>query len=191
MDIEPAPSEGDWRDKPTSTSPGWIEGSYPRTDLRLDASPGWPNHSLLSTASYISAPRQESCSVACPSLRGASSFKTYTREHAATTHSRGQCVPPRLLLAHRGHRRQRDRAHLRGVPVLRPQVQPPCARLADHPRHMALCCVGAGHRRAFGVPNSIITDNGSQFTGRKFLEFCDKFHIRVDWAAVAHPRTNG
>jgi transposase InsO family protein len=43
----------------------------------------------------------------------------------------------------------------------------------------------------FGVPNSIITDNGSQFTGRKFLEFYDKFHIRVDWAAVAHPQTNG
>jgi transposase InsO family protein len=43
----------------------------------------------------------------------------------------------------------------------------------------------------FGVPNSVITDNGSQFTGRKFLEFCDKFHIRVDWEAVAHPQTNG
>jgi transposase InsO family protein len=42
----------------------------------------------------------------------------------------------------------------------------------------------------FGVPNSIITDNGSQITGRKFLEFCDKFHIRVDWAIVAHPQTN-
>jgi transposase InsO family protein len=42
----------------------------------------------------------------------------------------------------------------------------------------------------FGVPNSIITDNRSQFTGKKFLEFCDKFHIRVDWAAVAHPQTN-
>jgi transposase InsO family protein len=42
----------------------------------------------------------------------------------------------------------------------------------------------------FGVPNSIITDNGSQFTGRKFLEFCDKFHIRVDWAAITHPQTN-
>jgi transposase InsO family protein len=42
----------------------------------------------------------------------------------------------------------------------------------------------------FGVPNSIITDNGSQFTSRKFLEFCDKHHIRVDWAAVAHPQTN-
>jgi transposase InsO family protein len=43
----------------------------------------------------------------------------------------------------------------------------------------------------FGVPSFIITDNGSQFTGRKFLEFCDKFHIRVDWAVVAHPQTNG
>jgi hypothetical protein len=43
----------------------------------------------------------------------------------------------------------------------------------------------------FGVPNSIITDNGSQFTGWKFLEFCDKYHIRMDWAAVAHPQTNG
>jgi transposase InsO family protein len=43
----------------------------------------------------------------------------------------------------------------------------------------------------FGVPNSIITDNGSRFTGRKFLEFYDKHLIRVDWAAVAHPQTNG
>jgi transposase InsO family protein len=43
----------------------------------------------------------------------------------------------------------------------------------------------------FGVPNSIITDNGSQFKGGKFLEFCDKFHICVVWAAVAHPQTNG
>jgi transposase InsO family protein len=43
----------------------------------------------------------------------------------------------------------------------------------------------------FGVPNSIIINNGSQFTGRKFLEFCDKYHIHVDWAAVAHPQTNG
>jgi hypothetical protein len=43
----------------------------------------------------------------------------------------------------------------------------------------------------FVVPNSIITDNDSQFTDRKFLEFCDKHHICVDWAAAAHPQTNG
>jgi transposase InsO family protein len=43
----------------------------------------------------------------------------------------------------------------------------------------------------FGVSNSIITDNGTQFTGKKFLDFCDDHHIRVDWAAVAHPMTNG
>jgi ribonuclease HI/transposase InsO family protein len=43
----------------------------------------------------------------------------------------------------------------------------------------------------FGVPNSIITDNGMQFTGKKFLNFCEDHHIHVDWAAVAHPMTNG
>jgi transposase InsO family protein len=42
----------------------------------------------------------------------------------------------------------------------------------------------------FGVPNSI-TDNGTQFTGKKFLDFCEDHHIRVDWAIVAHPMTNG
>jgi ribonuclease HI/transposase InsO family protein len=43
----------------------------------------------------------------------------------------------------------------------------------------------------FGVPNVIITDNGTQFTGKKFLDFCDRHHIRVNWSVVAHPRTNG
>ena len=43
----------------------------------------------------------------------------------------------------------------------------------------------------FRVPNSIITDNGTQFTGKKLLAFCDNYHIRVDWSAVAHPQTNG
>jgi hypothetical protein len=30
-----------------------------------------------------------------------------------------------------------------------------------------------------------------QFTGKKFLRFCDDNHIRVDWATMAHPHTNG
>ena len=43
----------------------------------------------------------------------------------------------------------------------------------------------------FRVPNSIITNNGTQFIGKKFLQFYDHHHIRVDWAAIAQPRTNG
>jgi hypothetical protein len=43
----------------------------------------------------------------------------------------------------------------------------------------------------FGVPNSIITDNGMQLTGRKFLEFYDDYHICVDWSVVVHSKTNG
>jgi transposase InsO family protein len=43
----------------------------------------------------------------------------------------------------------------------------------------------------FGVPNCIITDNDTQFSGKKFLDFCDNHHICVLWSAVAHPKTNG
>ena len=43
----------------------------------------------------------------------------------------------------------------------------------------------------FGVLNSIITDNDTQFTGKKFLQFYDEYHIRVNWATVAHPHMNG
>jgi len=43
----------------------------------------------------------------------------------------------------------------------------------------------------FGVPNCIITDHGTNFTGKKFLDFCDGYGIRIDWASVGHPRTNG
>jgi hypothetical protein len=43
----------------------------------------------------------------------------------------------------------------------------------------------------FRVPNSIITDNDTQFTSRKFLEFCNNYHICVVWAAVTDTQTNG
>jgi transposase InsO family protein len=43
----------------------------------------------------------------------------------------------------------------------------------------------------FGIPNSIITNHSTQFTGKKFLSFCIDHHIRVDWSDVARPRTNG
>jgi hypothetical protein len=43
----------------------------------------------------------------------------------------------------------------------------------------------------FGLPNCIIMDNDTQFTGRSFLEFCDDHHIHELWSVVAHPKTNG
>jgi hypothetical protein len=43
----------------------------------------------------------------------------------------------------------------------------------------------------FGVPNCIITDNGTQFTDKKFLDFYDNHHIRVLWLAIAHLKMNG
>ena len=43
----------------------------------------------------------------------------------------------------------------------------------------------------FGVPNYIITDHGRDFTRKKFLDFCDRYGIRIDWTSVGRPCTNG
>ena len=43
----------------------------------------------------------------------------------------------------------------------------------------------------FGVLNRIITDHGTNFTRKKFLDFCDGYDIRIDWASVGHPCMNG
>jgi transposase InsO family protein len=42
----------------------------------------------------------------------------------------------------------------------------------------------------FGVPNTIITDNGTNFTGMKFMEFTDGYGIMIDCASVGHSCTN-
>lgn len=43
----------------------------------------------------------------------------------------------------------------------------------------------------FGIPNSIIIDLRSNFTGAEFFEFCEQEGITVKYASVAHPRANG
>jgi transposase InsO family protein len=43
----------------------------------------------------------------------------------------------------------------------------------------------------FGMPHSIISDNGSNFTSDAFRKFCGDLGIRLSYASVAHPQTNG
>jgi transposase InsO family protein len=43
----------------------------------------------------------------------------------------------------------------------------------------------------FGVPHSIITDNGTNFTSKEFKSYCESMGIKLKFAFVAHPKTNG
>jgi hypothetical protein len=43
----------------------------------------------------------------------------------------------------------------------------------------------------FGVPHSIITDNGTNFTSKEFKNYCQSLGIKLKFASVAHPKTNG
>ena len=43
----------------------------------------------------------------------------------------------------------------------------------------------------FGLPNSIITDLRTMFTGHHFWDFCEDPCISVKYVSVAHPRANG
>src|SRR5438132_8038293 len=43
----------------------------------------------------------------------------------------------------------------------------------------------------FGVPNRIITNNGTQFTGFELKDWCEEMGIKICYASVAHPQSNG
>ena len=43
----------------------------------------------------------------------------------------------------------------------------------------------------FGVPNRIITDLGTSFTGSEFWDYCQESCIDAYYASVVHPRCNG
>jgi transposase InsO family protein len=42
-----------------------------------------------------------------------------------------------------------------------------------------------------GIPNSIITENGTNFTSGEFQEFAKDLGIKIKYASVAHPKSNG
>jgi transposase InsO family protein len=41
------------------------------------------------------------------------------------------------------------------------------------------------------LPNNITTDNGTQFTTREFKDFCADSGIKINYASVSHPQSNG
>jgi transposase InsO family protein len=43
----------------------------------------------------------------------------------------------------------------------------------------------------FGIPNNIITDNGTQFNAREFKDLCADSCIKINYASVSHPQSNG
>ena len=48
---------------------------------------------------------------------------------------------------------------------------------------------GVVHR--YGVPHNIITDNGSNFIADEVKTWCGKMAIKLDYACIYHPQTNG
>jgi transposase InsO family protein len=66
------------------------------------------------------------------------------------------------------------------------EVEPVCtipARSAVKFIRGLVCC--------FGVPNRIITDNGSQFTSGLFQEYCASVDIKICFTSIAYPWSNG
>jgi transposase InsO family protein len=41
------------------------------------------------------------------------------------------------------------------------------------------------------IPHGIITDNGTNFTSKEFKSYCKSIGIKLNFASVAHPQTNG
>ncbi|XP_016165464.1 uncharacterized protein K02A2.6-like [Arachis ipaensis] len=43
----------------------------------------------------------------------------------------------------------------------------------------------------FGIPEIVISDNGTQFADKKFTEFLEGLHVSHRFSSVEHPQTNG
>lgn len=42
----------------------------------------------------------------------------------------------------------------------------------------------------YGIPSSIITDNGGQFKNKDLKQLCKKFHIKQHWSSIYYPQGN-
>jgi len=43
----------------------------------------------------------------------------------------------------------------------------------------------------YGIPSTIITDNGNSFKNKNIKTLCDKFHIQHRWSTPYYPQGNG
>ena len=43
----------------------------------------------------------------------------------------------------------------------------------------------------YGIPQEIVSDNGTQFDSKEFREFCNELGIKKNFSLVDHPQTNG
>ena len=43
----------------------------------------------------------------------------------------------------------------------------------------------------FGVPSRIITNNNTQYTSAEFKDWCKELGIKICYASMAHPQSNG
>ena len=43
----------------------------------------------------------------------------------------------------------------------------------------------------FGVPRELVADNGTQFQNNKLKELCHTYHIKLNFASVSYPQSNG
>jgi transposase InsO family protein len=43
----------------------------------------------------------------------------------------------------------------------------------------------------YSIPNSITTNNGTNFTSGEFQEFAKELGIKIKYASVAYPKSNG
>jgi transposase InsO family protein len=41
------------------------------------------------------------------------------------------------------------------------------------------------------VPKAITVDNGTQFDAESFKDFCNQIGMKIDFASVRHPESNG
>jgi transposase InsO family protein len=83
-----------------------------------------------------------------------------------------------LWITTQHHHRQWDKLHIKGAPVTTQDSTAAINFIKSIVFH-------------FGVPHNIITDNGRNFTSKEFKNYCESLGIKLKFASVAHPKTNG